>query len=290
MNMQVSKTPKPMQHAPVSLLDVLDVRSLPGDDRFVGIPGEYPMSLLYGGHLLGQAVAAALRTVTDDFAANSLHALFLRAGELNVPIEYQVTRLRDGRRYVTRLIEAFQHGKLMLTMTLSAKLPEAGDEHQPVMPVVRSAQELVAEREAAGIEVRALPMSSYGLQIESLDGFHPASPDFGKPCIAQWLGVKQVAQASLHIRQAALAYVSDGTMMFNALRPYGSIASSHAATSLDHALWFHHEVDFAHWILFDQSSPTATDTRGLNHAHMFAQDGKLIATVMQESMLKRLST
>lgn len=257
-------------------------------DSFVGAVRDYGPLRIYGGHLLGQGLAAAFATVAQDKRAHSLHACFLRVGDPSAPIRYQVERLRDGRNYVTRAVRAFQSEQLLLTMTASFKLPEPGDEHQPEMPDVPNAGAASTRRREAGREAIALPYAApFGIELEAADDWHPRAPAGQDPTIQLWMRAPMSSAADVRARQCALAYLSDGSLMFNAVRPYGNAFASHRATSLDHALWFHRDADPGSWLLFDQHSPAAADSRGLNLGCIFDADGALVASVAQESMLRR---
>lgn len=273
----------------VPLDDIVRVDTSPLlPDTFVGAGGDYPPLGLYGGHLLGQALAAAFATVSPDKTAHALHGHFLRAGAPSTPITYQVERLRDGRNYVTRLIRAAQAGQLLMIMSASFKAAEPGDQHQPQMAAVPAPEALAAERARAGTARPDLPFAGIGgVEIEPVGGWHPGDAPGGPPGIAMWTRCALSAGADARARQCALAYLSDGTMMFNALRPHGTLFRSHRSTSLDHAVWFHRDADPVRWLLFDQTGPVAGDGRGLNQGRIFTGDGQLVASVAQESMMRR---
>lgn len=259
-------------------------------DTFVGAGRDYGPLSIYGGHLLGQALAAAFETVPDNKLAHSLHVYFTRTGAPAAPIGYQVERLRDGRNYTTRLVRAVQDDHTLLVMTASFKTAQPGDAHQPPMPAVAPVTEVLARRRDAGIEPLALPFAAgFGVDIVPLDDWSPAAPSGGNPAITLWMRAALSTGASPRARQCALAYLSDGALMFNALRPHGNAFATHRATSLDHALWFHGDAHPDQWLLFDQSGPAAADSRGLNRGRIYSADGTLVASVAQEAMMRRVS-
>lgn len=257
-------------------------------DRFLGKGAEYAPLLIYGGHLLGQGLHAGLQTVDPAMSASSLHANFVSAGKPKAPVVYTVERLRDGRRYATRSIRAMQGERLLLIMTASFKTPEDGDCHQAAMPEVESAEALKQARTAAGRRPLALPITRHGVEFEGVEDWHPMSKARGRPAIAHWMRTRLAGPVDAHLRQALLAFLSDGTMMFSAIRPHGDFMRTHRATSLDHSVWFYGDADLSEWMLFDQQSPVAADGRGLNHGAIFTQDGRLIAGVAQECMMTRV--
>jgi len=255
---------------------------------FVGGGRDYGPLKIYGGHLLGQGLAAAFATVDQNRLAHSLHAYFLKVGEANAPITYEVERLREGRNYVVRGVRALQDDALLLVMMASFKQTEFGDEHQPVAPEMADPETLRSARKARGDEAIALPFAApFGIELEA-DGWHPRAPAGGEPAISMWMRAPMSVAADARARQCALAYLSDGSMMFNAVRPYGNAFASHRAASLDHSVWFHRDADPENWLLFDQRSTVATDARGLNNGHIYNAAGLLCASVTQESMLRRI--
>lgn len=257
-------------------------------DTYRGAGYDYRPLGIYGGHLLGQGLAAAFHTVPEPKLAHSLHAHFLKTGQPNAAIGYSVERLRDGRSYTTRLVRAVQGEQTLMLMTASFKLAEPGDEHQPPMPEVRSAAALERRRKAAGQPPLVMPFSGVcGVELVPTEGRQPFAGPAERPALALWMRAALSAGASPRARQCALAYLSDGTLMFNALRPHGTAFHSHRATSLDHAVWFHRDVDPGEWLLFDQTGPVAADSRGLNHGSIFDPRGRLVASVAQESMMRR---
>jgi acyl-CoA thioesterase II len=258
-------------------------------DTFVGQGHDYGPLRVYGGHLLGQGLAAAFSTVGEAMRAHSLHAYFLKTGAPGVSIGYQVERLRDGRSYATREVRAVQADHALMSLSVSFKTEEAGDEHQPVMPEVRDPAALARLRRRSPWGPLVLPFSD-GLEVElvPVDDWRPQAPPADTAVIDLWMRAGLSDSADARARQCALAYLSDSTLMFNALRPHGNAFTTHRTTSLDHAVWFHRDGDPAEWLLFDQSGPVAADCRGLNFGRIFSADGRLVASVAQEAMMRRL--
>ncbi len=294
--------PRPEESLPLDQIVRVDASPLL-PDTFIGAGGDYGPLGVYGGHLLGQALAAAFGTVPMDSVehkvAHALHAHFLKSGQPSLPIAYQVERLRDGRNYATRLVRATQGGQLLMMLSASFKNPETGDHHQPAMGDVRPVDSLLARRRRKGMAPLRLPFTGIGgVEIEPVGDWHPQDQPGAEPAMAMWMrctmtegadaGDDARARSRTRSQQCALAYLSDGTIMFNSLRPHGTAFTSHRATSLDHAVWFHQPADPANWLLFDQSGPVAADGRGLNQGRIFHADGRLLASVAQESMMRRI--
>jgi len=262
-----------------------------GDDAgavWIGAARNYGPLRIYGGHFLGQALAAAFQTVPIAKLAHSLHAYFLRPGIPDQPIEYQVERLRDGGGYVTRAVRAIQQGQSTFYLTASFKDPESGDVHQPVAPTVATAAQATARRETAGQVRLPLPFTiGTGVELELLDDWSPLNTRRDANGIRLWMRVPVGAPEDARLQQCALAFLSDSTLLFNALRRHGQPFTTHRTTSLDHALWFHRVPRCGDWLLFDQSGPAAADGRGINQGFVYDATGGLLATVVQEGMMRR---
>jgi len=268
---------------------IVDVTRVGSDSsQFIGKGDDYGPIRLYGGHLLGQGLNAAYGTAREDMAAHSLHCYFLASGEPGQDITYDVETLRDGRRYAMRSVTARQGDRKLMTMMASFKVDEPGDEHQPDMPDAPDINDLIRARKEKGGMPFMLPITLFGVDVEPVDDWNPIITDNGAAEIRQWMRGRYTPGADARIRRCIMAYLSDGSMMFNALRPYGNIVQTHRATSLDHAVWFHDDSDPNEWHLFDQMSPAARDSRGLNHGYIYAPDGRLVASTTQESMLQRM--
>jgi len=271
--------------------DLLAVEPAGTGDLFVGQPRDYGPLRIYGGHFLGQALAAALCTVAQPKLAHSLHAYFLRVGIPDQPIEYRVERLREGGGYEARGVRALQQGQTAFFLTASFKEPEHGDAHQPSLPAVPDPAATTALRIAAGRERPPLPFTlGTGVELEILDDWSPRNPRLDEAGIRLWMRLPVRDRANARLQQCALAFLSDSTLLFNAVRRHGQPFATHRTTSLDHALWFHRVPDCSDWLLYDQCSPAAADGRGINQGFIFATDGSLLATAAQESMMRRAPT
>jgi acyl-CoA thioesterase II len=250
----------------------------------------YGLLGIYGGHFVGQALAAGFETVGDDKLAQSLHAYFLRKGDPDQAIVYEVQRLKSGRGIEVRNISAIQSGQVVFNMMASYKKPEDADEHQPTMPAVISPEDL--RLELAKKEKKFNPPMMVAGRAELLlisDSFVPDHFEPGRePKLQNWMRSTHERELSVRESQCVLGYLSDGTLMFNSVLPYGVPFQTHLLTTLDHSVWFHHNADVRDWILFDQSSTAAADGRGMNEGKAYTRSGKLVYSTSQESMLRRM--
>tara|TARA_R110002073_G_scaffold5880_13_gene35822 strand:- start:756 stop:1595 length:840 start_codon:yes stop_codon:yes gene_type:complete len=274
----------------LNLPELMSVTATEAPDVFVGKAESYGRLGIYGGHFLGQALAAGFQTVEEPKVSQSFHAYFLNPGDPEADIIYRVTRLKEGRGADMRAISAEQNGRQAFHMIASYKLPEEGDEHQPTMPDVISPEALATKLAAAGRQFTPPMMTKNRATLMQIsDSFVPDEFKPGRePCLQTWMKSNHEGDVSPRAAQCALAFLSDGTLMFNSVVPYGVPFMTHRLTSLDHSVWFHRPCDVGDWMLFDQTSTAAADGRGMNEGRIYNQAGELIATAAQDSMLRRM--
>jgi acyl-CoA thioesterase-2 len=274
------------------VLALLDLEPIE-EDIFRGLSPAGRLQRVFGGQVLGQALAAAARTVESSRICHSLHAYFLRPGDPRVPILYEVDRSRDGRSFSARRVVAIQNGKQIFILAASFQTPEQGYEHQFPMPDVPPPEALDDELEARRKNpalmpemlrewlTRARPFETRPVIIDP-PGDRPPRPPFDNV----WFRASGPVPDAL--AQALLAYASDASLLSTALLPHGkSIFSNLQVASLDHAMWFHRPVRFDDWLLYAQDSPSASGARGFNRGAIFLRDGTLVASVAQEGLIRR---
>ena len=250
---------------------------------------------VFGGQVLGQALMAASRTVPADRTVHSLHGYFLVAGRPDLPIVYDVEPVRDGGSFSSRRVVARQGGKVMFYLSASFHTHEEGYEHADPAPEAPGPEEsprltaVLAEmtgrpasgwqREWGAIDVRYVGDSRGGGVIQ--DPAHPARARV-------WVRVAGELPDDPVLHQAALAYTSDLTLIGVSVVPHGVVVGyTVQAASLDHAMWFHRPFRADRWLLYDQVSPSASGALGLSTGRLF-QDGRLVATVAQEGLIRPL--
>ncbi len=279
-----------MQQAVADLVHLLDLEAIEVN-IFRGLSPDEDRQRIFGGQVAGQALVAAARTVEAERSVHSLHAYFLRPGDPTVPVLYDVDRIRDGRSFTTRRVVAIQHGRPIFNLAASFQIKEEGFEHLADMPEVCGPENLIS---------RADDWAKAGLQDEWAKHPHPidfryvtASPfhrDKPLPPVQQvWFRTDGELPDDPVLHTCLLTYASDMTLLDTALLPHGTghLDGSLLMASLDHAMWFHGPFRADEWLLYDQRSPAAGNGRGLTSGRVFTRDGRLVASVMQEGLIRR---
>jgi len=278
-----------------SMLDVLalsDSEARTTEDIFTGVSHRMPLGRVYGGQVLAQAIVAAARTVPPDRIAHSMHGYFLRPGDANQGITFAVDRIHDGRSFSTRRTQAFQDGLPIFSMIASFEIETPGLEHQAPMPTdIPGPEELPdIEDHLTGLH----PMSKRLFMDRPADLRHIPSPVYltveGErvPRQAVWMKIRRPIPDDPTIHRAALAYLSDLTIQESVLRAHGIPWATPGlkVASLDHGMWWHRDGRVDEWMLYVQESPSARGGRGLSLGRIYTRDGRLLASVAQEIMIR----
>jgi acyl-CoA thioesterase-2 len=275
----------------VDLLDPERVEPL----RFRGRSADLGWGRLFGGQVLGQALAAAQGTVPADRPVHSLQSYFLRAGDVQRPITYEVDPIRDGRSFATRRVVAFQGDEAIFSLSASFHRAEAGFEHQEPMPEVPAPEGLPTEAEVRaqvahrlGRAARDVPEGDPPIDLRLVRPPDPVLPEQGPPIRQLWYRAAAALPDDPALHQRLLAFTSDFYFLGTAMLPHGvtwQTPGMHAA-SLDHTIWFHRPVRFDDWLLYDMRSPAAAGARGLVWGRIFDRHGVLVATTAQEGLMR----
>jgi acyl-CoA thioesterase-2 len=278
------------------LLVLLDLEKIE-ENIFRGLSPPERVQRVFGGQVLAQALVAATRTVETQRPCHSFHAYFLRPGDPNVPILYEVDRSRDGGSFSARRVVAIQHGAQIFILAASFQKVESGFEHQSQMPVVPDPESLEDDQQVLlrdpelGPEMRQWVARERPFETRSvlgrgpfeISGNRPARP----PVDHVWLKTRGTLPDSADTHRALLAFVSDMSLLDTALLPHGkSIFSDVQVASLDHAMWFHRPFRADDWLLYVQDSPSASGARGFNRGAIYRRDGVLVASVAQEGLIR----
>jgi acyl-CoA thioesterase-2 len=284
-------------HAPLegllAALDLTDTGARTSEDIFTGPSQWMPQGRVFGGQVLAQSLVAAIRTVPDDRNVHSMHGYFLRPGDVNQPITFSVDRIHDGRSFSTRRTQAYQNGVPILSMIASFQDLDEGLEHRLEMPTdLPDPESLPTTADTLGhidhdfarhwandrpFDMRHVPSSIY----LTVDGEHTSKQ-------MMWMKTFEPIPDDPNLHRAALAYVSDYSIMEPVMRRHGLAWATPGlkVASLDHAMWWHRFGRVDEWMLYVQDSPSAQGGRGLSTGSIYSREGLLLATVAQEGMVR----
>lgn len=261
---------------------------------FRGQSPEEDRQRTFGGQVAGQALVAASRTVGAEHVIHSLHAYFLRPGDPSAPILYEVDRIRDGRSFVTRRCVAIQHGKAIFNLSASFHTPEDGYEHQfdsPLgdVPEPESLPDFHDRYAPWAAELGDWYRRPRAIDTRYID-WEPGDRKGPLPPRQRiWMRAAGTLPDDPVLHTCLVTYASDMTLLDTALLPHGTWHDPNLfMASLDHAMWFHRPFRADEWWLYDQDTPTAVAGRGLARGLLWDQHGNLVASVVQEGLLRRM--
>lgn len=275
----------------VALLDLenVELNLFRGNSRDIGGRS------VFGGQVVSQSLVAAYRTLDVPRTCHSLHSYFLRPGDMTAPIVYNVDRIRDGGSFTTRRVVAVQHGEAIFNMSASFQKQEPGFEHQATdMPDVPPPESLKTEHQirmeiAEQVHEKARPslLKKRPIELRPVNPGNFLKPEPAPPRKLIWLRSAGKLNDDNTLHQALLAYASDFGLLGTSMLPHGLtfLDPKVQATSLDHAIWFHHPFRMDDWLLYDMESPCAMNARGFNRGKIY-QDGRLVASVCQEGLMR----
>jgi acyl-CoA thioesterase II len=272
----------------VMTLERLEMNLFRGESRDIGSPQ------VFGGQVLGQALVAATATA-DERTVHSLHAYFLRRGDFNSPIVYEVDRALDGKHFSSRRVVAIQHGRQIFNMSASFQQVETGLDHQISIPDVPTPESLPDIESHYRRVADKLPAAARRiLEQKRPFEFRPVhEPDTlrrekSPPLKYIWFRTVDKLGDDEALHRSLLAYVSDFHLLDTALKPHGisMISPKLVIASIDHAMWFHRSVRVDDWLLYVIDSPSASGARGFTRGSVFARDGRLVASAAQEGLIR----
>ena len=267
------------------------------EDIFRGQSQDLGYGNVFGGQVLGQSLSAAYRTVSEGLSAHSLHGYFMRAGDVACPIVYTVDRIRDGRSFVTRRVKAVQKGRAIFSMSASFHRGEQGYDHQAPMPEVEGPEGIEPEVDMARRLAEHIPqkileklLCRKPIEIRVVNPVNPFDPHPMPPEKYVWFRAIDAIPDDPAVHRYMLAYASDFHLVSTALYPHGKTfwSPDMMVASLDHAIWFHRDFRMDDWLLYATGSPSAAGGRGLNFGAIYTRDGRLVASVAQEGLLRLL--
>ncbi|MFO1426107.1 MAG: acyl-CoA thioesterase II [Steroidobacteraceae bacterium] len=272
-------------------LERLEVNLFRGASRDIGSPQ------VFGGQVLGQALTAAYATI-EGRVVHSLHAYFLRRGDFNLPIVYQVDRSRDGHSFSTRRVIAIQNGEQIFNFAASFQEPEAGLDHQPTMPQVPPPESLPEwGRPPPDVQyllpekLRRFLLRERPFELRTVESIDYVRPAPAPPVQHLWFRAVDRLPDDDALHRCLLAYASDFHLLNTVTLPHGTgfLTGRLVMASIDHAMWFHRPFRVDEWLLYAMDSPSASGARGLARGSIFSRDGRLVASTAQEGLLRLVS-
>ena len=259
-----------------------------GDFSFIG-DSLMPQQRIFGGQVVAQCLMAANQTVSDLLSAHSLHAYFLRAGDPSIPIDFEVDPIRDGRSFSTRRVVARQNGEAIFNTSISYHRDEEGVSHCFTMPDVPAphaeADDLSGFRGFTTKPGDPNLIELYQIERQRVTEYlAEEQPPVGR----SWFRAVGPLPSDRAIHQAALVMISDYSLLSTVFypHPYSNPIKHFMAASLDHAIWFHHPGKMDDWVLYDCDTPRSGGGRGFSRGFLWSQDGTLLASTAQESLMR----
>ncbi len=251
---------------------------------------------VFGGQVMGQALSAAKETVAEDRQVHSLHSYFLRPGDVEHPIVYDVENIRDGRSFSTRRVKAIQFGKPIFYMTASFQVDEEGVTHQAAMPNVPGPEKLPSSldvyrehKELIPEKIRNKIICDKPIEMRPVNFQNPFKPEVTLAERYVWFKANGDMPNDPRVHKYLLAYASDFEFLPTALQPHGLsfLQPDMQVATIDHAMYFHRPFRLDEWILYAVDSPSASGGRGLVRGQFFNQKGELIASTIQEGVIRK---
>lgn len=276
----------------IDMLSLLDSEARTQYDIFTGPALPTPTGRSFGGQVLGQALAAAINTAPDDRQLHSMHGYFLRPGDSERRMTFEVARLYDGASFSTRRVQAYQAGNVLMSLIASFQSEDHGLAHQERIDIGQftppAELPTVWEKYGGLADSRASWILNRPFDIRHIDGdITVRVPEPGSQ-MHVWLRSRSEFIAEPRLHAAALAFASDYLLVEPVLKRHGVPWATPGlrAASLDHAMWFHRPFRVDEWLLYVLDTPSAQGARGLSHGRFYNQAGDLVASVSQESMIR----
>jgi len=279
------------------LVDLLSLERIE-ENLFRGQSQDLGWGNVFGGQVLGQALSAAEQTVSGGRTVHSFHSYFLRTGDARRPIVYDVDCIRDGKSFTTRRVVAIQGGKPIFSMSVSFQVSEPGFDHQADKPAAVGPEGLLSEAELARAAKDRIPeafreraLAERPIEIRPVEPIDPLKPTPRPPSRQVWYRAAGRLPDAPRIHQYLLAYASDFNFLGTSMQPHGVswLTPGMHVARLDHAMWFHRPFRFDDWPLYVVDSPSASSARGLVRGQFFTEAGVLVASTVQEGLIRRWS-
>lgn len=284
-----------MSQALQQLLDLLNLEKLE-EGLFRGQSQDLGLRQVFGGQVVGQALSAAKQTVPPERFVHSFHSYFLLPGDSQKPIIYDVETLRDGNSFSARRVSAIQNGRSIFYMTASFQTRESGFEHQSDMPLVTPPESLPSEQDIARSMESLIPpamrqvfTNDRPIEIRPVKFHNPLKGEAAPPVRQVWCRANGTMPDDERTHQYLLGYTSDCHFLLTALQPHGVgfLERGMQVATIDHAMWFHRPFRLDDWLLYSVESPSASGARGFVRGQFYTREGVLVASSVQEGVIRR---
>ncbi|NPE51341.1 acyl-CoA thioesterase II [Dickeya dadantii] len=284
-----------MSQALQNLLDLLNLEKLE-EGLFRGQSQDLGLRQVFGGQVVGQALSAAKQTVPAERFIHSFHSYFLLPGDSQKPIIYDVETLRDGNSFSARRVSAIQNGRSIFYMTASFQTRESGFEHQSNMPQVTPPDDLPSEQDIARSMEHLIPpvmrqifTNDRPIEIRPVKFHNPLKGEAAPPIRQVWCRANGAMPDDERTHQYLLGYTSDCHFLLTALQPHGAgfLERGMQVATIDHAMWFHRPFRLDDWLLYSVESPSASGARGFVRGQFYTREGVLVASSVQEGVIRR---
>ncbi|MFB1116079.1 acyl-CoA thioesterase II [Dickeya dadantii] len=284
-----------MSQALQNLLDLLNLEKLE-EGLFRGQSQDLGLRQVFGGQVVGQALSAAKQTVPAERFIHSFHSYFLLPGDSQKPIIYDVETLRDGNSFSARRVSAIQNGRSIFYMTASFQTRESGFEHQSNMPQVTPPDDLPSEQDIARSMEHLIPpvmrqifTNDRPIEIRPVKFHNPLKGEAAPPIRQVWCRANGAMPDDERTHQYLLGYTSDCHFLLTALQPHGVgfLERGMQVATIDHAMWFHRPFRLDDWLLYSVESPSASGARGFVRGQFYTREGVLVASSVQEGVIRR---
>ena len=250
---------------------------------------------IFGGQVMAQTLMAAYSTLETKRYAHSFHSYFLRPGDMNQKIIFDVDRIRDGKSFTTRRVRAIQNGEAIFNCSISFKVKEKGLSHQTKMQDIVGPEGLESDLEMrhrikhkVDKKFHSIWLREREIEMRQVEPIDYLNPKKAPPVRNTWMKPNGLIPKDQKINQALLLYVSDIGLLGTAVNPHGLnfMSTNFQSASLDHAMWFHNDISFNDWHLYSMESPISGGARGFSTGSIYTKTGKLIASTAQEGLMR----
>lgn len=279
-----------------ALLDILNLEQLE-ENKFRGYSLDIGSPQVYGGQAIAQSLEAAGRTVADDRKLHSMHSYFLSPGNMEKEIIYQVDVIKDGRTFNNRRVLAKQGDRNIFLLASSYQIDEGGFSHYAPMPNVAQPESLSSFPEIFAkiaeqykIKPKGIYAPESSIQFKPVEHYDVTNPGIRAPKSHVWFRVNGPMPSDFNLRKILVAYASDFNLLMTSLFPHNVslFTTPMRIASLDHAMWFHREIEDDDWMLYTVDSTNASGARGFCSGKIYSRQGVLLASTTQEGLIRKV--